>query len=1336
MGKTIQVYGFPTHVSAAMVQKFLEDYTGKGTVYALEVKVSNERNRAYAKVQFTNRRSAEDIISLANRRRLWYGSSYLKAREMDSDIISNSRTYVHCMEQVSLHFGCQTSRENFSVLWKKANVSVKFGIGLKKMYFFLSHLFVGYKLVLSYENIWQVELHCPRGQTAKFLLIQKGYVTIYMLLVEIGDCKVYMGLVTFAELYGAPRIYEQVEDSLHSYFKETPDDQWVRTTDFTQSFCIGQSSGLCLEIPYRIQLPNFHENFPYYKESASQFTLVNGYTFSNNSDLVPIVGPPGGLELPYKILFKICSLVQHGCLPGPALDINFFRLVDPQRMDIGCIEHALEKLYLLKECCYDPVRWINQEYQKYHTSRRLRKTPDVALDDGLLYGAPRIYEQVEDSLHSYFKETPDDQWVRTTDFTQSFCIGQSSGLCLEIPYRIQLPNFHENFPYYKESASQFTLVNGYTFSNNSDLVPIVGPPGGLELPYKILFKICSLVQHGCLPGPALDINFFRLVDPQRMDIGCIEHALEKLYLLKECCYDPVRWINQEYQKYHTSRRLRKTPDVALDDGLVYVRRVQITPCKVYFCGPEVNVSNRVLRNYSAYIDNFLRVSFIDEEWDKMHSMDLSPRTASANEDRRTAVYKRILSILRKGIVIGSQKFEFLAFSSSQLQDNSAWMFASRPGLTADGIRTWMGDFHQIRNVAKYAARLGQSFGSSTETLNVASHEIEIIPDVEVVRGGVRYVFSDGIGKISADFACRVAIKCGLNSSTPSAFQIRYGGYKGVVAVDPISSMKLSLRKSMSKYESENTKLDVLAWSKYQPCFMNRQIITLLSTLGVKDHVFEKMQREAVNQLNTILTDPLRAKEALDLMSPGENSKILKEMLLCGYKPDAEPFLSMMLQTFRASKLLDLRTRTRIFVPRARSMMGCLDETGILEYGQVFVQLSGTGGRLFDDVSLKYNDSVLDQCNFIVEGKVVVAKNPCLHPGDVRVLRAVDVPALHHMVDCIVFPQKGKRPHPNECSGSDLDGDIYFVCWDSGLIPPRQFQPMDYTPAPPMLLDHEVTIEEVEEFFTNYILNDSLGIISNAHTVLADREPSKAMSGPCLELSRLFSIAVDFPKTGVPAEIPPHLRVKEYPDFMEKPDKTTYISERVIGKLFREVKDIAPETSSIRTFTREVARRSYDPDMEVDGFKDYIDDAFEYKTEYDYKLGNMMDYYGIKTESEILSRGIMKMSKSFNRKRDAEVIGLAVRSLRKEARTWFKKKGSDSDAGADDIYAKASAWYYVTYHPTYWGCYNEGMDRDHFLSFPWCVYDKLIEIKKDKSSVRRTPHMSLLERQFDYGLSLS
>ncbi|KAJ0897740.1 putative RNA-directed RNA polymerase [Helianthus annuus] len=133
---------------------------------------------------------------------------------------------------------------------------------------------------------------------------------------------------------------------------------------------------------------------------------------------------------------------------------------------------------------------------------------------------------------------------------------------------------------------------------------------------------------------------------------------------------------------------------------------------------------------------------------------------------------------------------------------------------------------------------------------------------------------------------------------------------------------------------------------------------------------------------------------------------------------------MMLQVFRATKLLELRTKTRIFVPKGRVMIGCLDETRTLEYGQVFVQNSSARRTPLGD---EYSGLGSYKAR-IVSGDVVVAKNPCLHPGDVRVLSAVDVPALHHMVDCVVFPQKGNRPHPNECSGSDLDGDGYFVCW--------------------------------------------------------------------------------------------------------------------------------------------------------------------------------------------------------------------------------------------------------------------------------------------------------------------
>jgi RNA-dependent RNA polymerase len=60
--------------------------------------------------------------------------------------------------------------------------------------------------------------------------------------------------------------------------------------------------------------------------------------------------------------------------------------------------------------------------------------------------------------------------------------------------------------------------------------------------------------------------------------------------------------------------------------------------------------------------------------------------------------------------------------------------------------------------------------------------------------------------------------------------------------------------------------------------------------------------------------------------------------------------------------------------------------------------------------------------------------------------------------CILFSFCNSRPHPNECSGSDLDGDIYFVSWDHHLIPTGVVEPMDYTPSPTVTLDHDVTMD--------------------------------------------------------------------------------------------------------------------------------------------------------------------------------------------------------------------------------------------------------------------------------------
>lgn len=70
-----------------------------------------------------------------------------------------------------------------------------------------------------------------------------------------------------------------------------------------------------------------------------------------------------------------------------------------------------------------------------------------------------------------------------------------------------------------------------------------------------------------------------------------------------------------------------------------------------------------------------------------------------------------------------------------------------------------------------------------------------------------------------------------------------------------------------------------------------------------------------------------------------------------------------------SKLGDLLRRARIAVPQShgRLLVGVLDETQTLEYGQVFI-------RYTKDISEPDKEFIT------LRGDVVVTKNPCFHPG--------------------------------------------------------------------------------------------------------------------------------------------------------------------------------------------------------------------------------------------------------------------------------------------------------------------------------------------------------------------
>ncbi|KAG5536836.1 hypothetical protein RHGRI_024314 [Rhododendron griersonianum] len=920
---------------------------------------------------------------------------------------------------------------------------------------------------------------------------------------------------------------------------------------------------------------------------------------------------------------------------------------------------------------------------------------------------PNVTSKVIGNRYYFCKEDFEFIWVRTTDFSMMKSIGQSSSLCWEMKEESPVLNIFTSLPYYKKDPKDLILEEGEEFGSTSELVPLVKWQSDAFLPYEILYQLNSLVHTHKISLGSVDDDLIEILGS--LDVQTAMMILQKLHKLHSTCYEPLSFIKTRLHILN-AKKLPSSLKIT-NQKLMRCHRVLVTPSKIYCLGPELETSNYVVKKFSAYASDFVRVTFVEEDWSKLppNALSASLQQGIFAKPYRTNIYHRILSVLNEGIVIGAKRFEFLAFSASQLRSNAVWMFASNENVSAEDIREWMGCFNKIRSVSKCAARMGQLFSSSMQTLEVPSQEVEVIPDVEVTTDGIGYCFSDGIGKISLSFATQIAQKCGLNH-TPSAFQIRYGGYKGVIAVDRNSFRKISLRGSMLKFESENRMLNVTKWSDSMPCYLNREIVSLLSSLGVDDKVFEAMQDQQLSRLEKMLTSREVALGVLESMSGSDAKGILAQMLLQGYEPNVEPYLSMMLRAHHNSLLSDLRSRCRIFVPKGRILIGCMDETGILEYGQVYCRTTMTKTELLQLDGQSFFQKV-DETTSVLIGKVVVTKNPCLHPGDVRVLEAVYEVALEEkgLVDCVVFPQKGERPHPNECSGGDLDGDLYFISWDENLIPPNIVAPMDYTGRRPRIMDHEVTLQEIQKFFVDYMISDNLGAISTAHLIHADREPAKALSPICLQLATLHSMAVDFAKTGAPAEMPRFLKPKEFPDFMERTEKPSYISKGVLSKLYRGTKNLKVNEKADLVLSDEISQDAYDHDLIVDGFEDFVEVAKGHKEMYMDKMSTLMNFYGAESEDEILTGNLLKRSTYLQRdnRRYYEMkdrIMVSVKSLHKEAKGWFE---SSCKCSAEQQ-KLASAWYHITYHPTF--C----QESSYCLGFPWVVGDILLNVKSVKS----------------------
>eukprot|EP00981_Chlorochromonas_danica_P001993 scaffold409_cov167-Ochromonas_danica.AAC.25 len=787
-------------------------------------------------------------------------------------------------------------------------------------------------------------------------------------------------------------------------------------------------------------------------------------------------------------------------------------------------------------------------------------------------------------------------------------------------------------------------------------------------------------------------------------VGSIGNHFMKKFRLKwlmKYFYQSITECVDEMDHDQLSRRGQS------DSSVVFIRRVIVTPSRILYRSREAESPNRAIRIVAQSIgqplseaqDLFVRVSFVDENMRPYFVTNPSGENDSENVDQ---LFNRIKSTLENGVMLGGRQFHFIGWSNAMIKEHAVWMMAnpavvglSLNAITSTTLRSRLGNFNGIKVVAKWAARLAQCYSATIATDDVASENIRKVPDITCMDTNRRsYTFSDGVGTIClkqaresfADY-CR---KKGLLDPLvdylslcppvlPSAFQIRLGGMKGVLSLDVLlNDAKITVRPSMNKFESYDQTLEICKVARRIPFFLNRQIIILLNTLQVDENAVMSLLERNLELLDLAAQDTSVANQLLlsgNCSTGGAiSSSALAQVLFAGFNASTEPFLHSLLLATLTGRLHELRYRARIYVPKGAVLMGVMDEKGLLQQGEVFFNLTS---ELFDSRGSTVVPSV--ERFPAVTMEVFVTRCPCFHPGDIRFVRAVSLSDVMKRVsrldektrrdfelyysslcDVLVFPQHGSRPHSNEMSGGDLDGDEYFICWEPTLFPPpseRNFQPMDFTINLQPPTKDDITEEDIQRFFVKFIESDNLGIVAIRHLVLADMCDVMAKDEKCLLLASLHSTAVDFQKTGIAADLSPYqqlLRVTKYPDFLENNTKDEYESERILGKVYRRVVSATRKSN----FANKQTYQSYqnvhiDSDLCLDGRSAFDNLAEELFRKYTFDLQAIMNKFGILSEAEIFSGHVEEYhEKAYARKKPVEVEEMLARemqSLRRKIR---------------------------------------------------------------------------------------
>lgn len=512
-------------------------------------------------------------------------------------------------------------------------------------------------------------------------------------------------------------------------------------------------------------------------------------------------------------------------------------------------------------------------------------------------------------------------------------------------------------------------------------------------------------------GPKYTAEFIRHLASQCQMTNSAQKPPPSTDFVRELWLDCRR--NFEY-------RIDPVPEVGPQSDTFMCLHVTVTPTRILLDGPFPEKNNRVMRQYSQYTFNFLRVNFADETG-YLYRVD-------RDKDDRTFIHERFGSVLRDGIEIAGRHFEFLAYTQSSLKQHAVWFmkpfamtsYDRKVTMTPDAIIRTIGVFNDVEYdpqlifcPARYGARISQAFTATEAAVAIGDiEEIPILPDILDKRGRS---FTDGVGTMSREFAQEawkelqaVSQRHARNKRIeyPPAFQIRCRGSKGMLSVDyRLPGRQICLRQSMVKFEGQNSMHVeiVAAFTSPGKFYLNRPLVMMLEDLKIFGgyNILKKLQNAVVEQTRRAMRSLQDAASLFEGHGLGTSFKIASVFLSLhklgvNVQVQGNNLFEQLTEFAVHHVLRELKYRARIPVPDGWTLPGVADIHGYLGEGQVYACIASNDGSP----------------PHYLAGPVMVLRSPVIAPGDVQVWTAIGEPSpgspLAHepLVNTLVFPTRG------------------------------------------------------------------------------------------------------------------------------------------------------------------------------------------------------------------------------------------------------------------------------------------------------------------------------------------